>query len=121
MGPNGSMLQIKSTSTFSRRIGANGPTAIKSNNSEAQNRYRPGLAKTDWLNSRQRLRPATTRHCSFPKPGIGYPRRLWGSNEAKATTGSDALDSMDSIRADGYRDRRLPDRLSNNRRRSGVR
>jgi hypothetical protein len=31
MEPNGSMLQIKSTSTFSRRIGANGPKAINSN------------------------------------------------------------------------------------------
>src|SRR2546429_6384788 len=31
MEPNGSMLQIKSTSTFSRRIGANGPKAIDSN------------------------------------------------------------------------------------------
>ncbi len=40
-------------------------------------------------------------------------------NEAKATTGSDALNSMDSSRADGYRDRRLPDRLCN-KRHSGV-
>jgi hypothetical protein len=31
MEPNVSMLQIKSTSTFSRRIGANGPKAINSN------------------------------------------------------------------------------------------
>ena len=30
----------------------------------------------------------------------------WGSNEAEATTGSDALNGLDSACADGYRDRR---------------
>jgi hypothetical protein len=30
MEPNGAMLQIRSTSTFNRRIGANGLSAIKS-------------------------------------------------------------------------------------------
>jgi hypothetical protein len=38
---------------------------------------------------------------------IAYLAGLRGSNEAKATTGSDALNSMDSVRPDGYRDRPL--------------
>jgi hypothetical protein len=80
MEPIGSMLQIKSTSTFSRRIGANGPKAINSNILKREIRYRPGLAKTVWLNSRQRcdLRPATSRHLLLsetrdwiPLPGLG--------------------------------------------------
>jgi hypothetical protein len=51
------------------------------------------------------LRPRGS--CSFLRPGIGYLAGLGGSNEAKATTGSDALNSMDSVRPDGYRDRPL--------------
>jgi hypothetical protein len=50
----------------------------------------------------------------IPLPGWG------GSNEAKATTGSDALNGLDGACADGYRGRRLPDWNSNNGRHSGV-
>jgi hypothetical protein len=40
MEPNGSMLQMESASTFSRRIGANGLTGIKSNILKHQIGYR---------------------------------------------------------------------------------
>jgi hypothetical protein len=53
-------------------------------------------------------------------PGLDTDAGLGGSNEAEATTGSDALNRMDSVRPDGYRDRRLSDGLSDHRRRSGV-
>jgi hypothetical protein len=46
MEPNGSMLQIERTSTFSRRIGANGPKAIKSNILKREIDTVLGLAKT---------------------------------------------------------------------------
>jgi hypothetical protein len=55
-----------------------------------------------------------------PFGGIGYPCRVGGSNEAKATTGSDSLNGLDGACADGYRGRRLPDWNSNNGRHSGV-
>ena len=48
------------------------------------------------------------------------PCRVGGSNEAKATTGSDALNGLDGACADGYRGRRLPDWNSDNGRHSGV-
>jgi hypothetical protein len=62
MEPNGSMLQMESTSTFSRRIGANGPKGTKSN---------------------------------IPKREIGTVLIL-------------PKQSMDSIRADGYRRKSKP-------------
>ena len=105
------MLQIKGTSTFRRRIGANGPRAIEKSKAQA-------------LGSRgtiKRKRPCDLAALApFRDPGLDSLAGLGGSNEAEATTGSDALDGMDSVRADGYRDHRLPDRLSDHRRRSGV-
>ena len=48
------------------------------------------------------------------------PCRVGGSNEAKATTGSDALNGLDGACADGYRGSRLPNWNSTDGGHSGV-
>src|SRR5258708_6128607 len=60
------------------------------------------------------MHPATSRHLLLSET------RDWISLRVCATAGSDAPNSMDIACADGYRDRGLSDRNSNNRRHSGV-